>query len=70
MARAETFLDDKTIEVEIVTDPTVYGLCKVKTKEGKFLARHVDRLEPLDDEARAIVHKFRWTPYKGFKDGV
>ncbi len=63
--RASTFgFDvDETIEVEILTGPSSTGLCKVADSTRTYV-RHIDRLTPLDDEARELfaAWKKRLTP--------
>lgn len=54
--RAKTFDDDRQIEVEIVSGPSSTGLCRVVHGQ-RALARHVNQLEPLDDEARKLLGK-------------
>lgn len=59
MARARTFglgSDDETIEVEILNRASSGELFYV-LYEGKKLVRHRDRLEALDEEARALLMK-------------
>ena len=55
-AQALTFLDNKTVTVDIVGGPFSTGLCKVMFG-NQFLARHVDRLTPINDEARKLLQK-------------
>ena len=54
--KVRTFDDDHMAEAELLSAPGVTGLCKVKIGD-RTLARHVDRLEPLDDEARKLLKK-------------
>jgi uncharacterized NAD-dependent epimerase/dehydratase family protein len=58
MARARTFgVDDEgQVEVEILSGPSPTGLFVVHDGTRK-LARHRDRLSPLDDEAREMLKK-------------
>lgn len=59
MARAKTFYDDRTIEVEIVG--RLADMFKVRmlpleqAKQDIILVRRAANLEPLDDEAREIL---------------
>jgi len=55
-AQAKTFLDGNTVTVDIVGGPFSTGLCKVMF-EDKQLARHVDRLTPINEEARKLLQK-------------
>jgi hypothetical protein len=58
--KAKTFLLDPPRETEVTVDvlsgPSSTGLCKV-VFEGRVLARHVDRLTPVDDEAAKFLGK-------------
>lgn len=54
--KARTFgLDEhETVEVEILSGPTSTGLFIV-TDGTRKMARHRDRLEPLDEEAKGVI---------------
>lgn len=54
--KARTHDDDRIVEVEITSAPNKNKLCKVLAGE-RTLVRHVDRLEPLEEEARKILGK-------------
>jgi hypothetical protein len=57
MAKAETFLDNETITVEILSvAPSPTGLVIVQSSDGHKYARHRDRLTPLDEEAEKILY--------------
>ena len=59
---AETF-DTATmynIQVEVLSAPTKAGLCKVRAIDNAGsipVARHVNRLRPLNDAARKLLGK-------------
>lgn len=56
-AQAKTFLDDtQEVTVDVLTGPSGTGLCKVAFGSRVF-ARHVDRLEPLNEQARIILKR-------------
>lgn len=55
MAKAKTFDDYRTVVVEILAKPSSTGLCKVQMPDGRVVARHKDRLDPLDDDARDLL---------------
>jgi len=58
MPRAKTFLDDQTIEVEIISKaPSSTGLLIVELDDKQKIVRHTSRLEALDDEASDILKK-------------
>lgn len=44
------------VEAELLSGPGSTGLCKVRVGE-RVLARHVDRLEPLDEDAKTLLKK-------------
>lgn len=51
---AKTFYDENaTIEVEIISISST-GLCKVQYGD-RVLARHKDRLVPMNDEAKELL---------------
>ena len=56
-AKAKTFLADEVqIVVDVLSGPSSTGL--VKCAYGKkLIARHVDRLEPLNDAAKQMLRK-------------
>lgn len=58
MAKALTFWSDEPddVEVEIIGRIGDTKTFKVKYRD-RDIARHVDRLKPLDDEARALLGK-------------
>lgn len=55
-AVASTFhpLTGDPVEVEVLSTPTVGGLCKVM-HDGKVFARHKDRLTPRNDLAKEML---------------
>lgn len=55
--RAKTFAPDGEgqVEVTILKPPSPTGLVMVQDDAGKKFARHKDRLEPLDEEARKAL---------------
>lgn len=55
--RAKTFAPDGEgrVEVTILKPPSATGLTMVQDDAGKKFARHRDRLEPLDEEAKAAL---------------
>lgn len=55
--RVRTHYDDGMIEGEIVKGPTSTGLFVIRIHDDLTLARHVDRIVPLDDAAKALVAK-------------
>lgn len=58
MAKAKTFLNDETIEVEIISvAPSSTGLLVVQHPKYGKLARHVTRLDPIDEEGAAVLRK-------------
>ena len=65
MALAETFSDGKTIKVKLLAPPTGTGLVKVQAigEDGELtgnpFARHIDRLNAIDDEARETFKAWR-----------
>ncbi len=60
-ALATTFYDDETMTVEIMTPPSSTGLCRVRMNDGAgsymTIARHVDRLTPINDAAKELLKK-------------
>ncbi len=44
---------DETITVEILSGPSATGLCKVADANRTYV-RHIDRLDPIDDDAREL----------------
>lgn len=53
-ALATTFMDGLTVQVEVLSAPSATGLCKVDFN-GRTLARHVDRLAPVTEEAKRLI---------------
>lgn len=51
---AHTFDDDKRIAVAVIS-MSPGGLCKVLTFDGRTLARHKDRLDPINSTARKML---------------
>ena len=55
--KAKTFdLEGKIIVVTVRAKPNANGLVLLEYN-GKKLVRHVDRLEPIDDECRRLLER-------------
>ncbi len=52
---ATTFLDDKSIEVKIISSPSSTGLCKVMYNE-KMLVRNKVQLTPTNEAGKKILN--------------
>ena len=68
-AKAKTFLgtEDNLVEVDVLTGPSSTGLVKL-AYGSKIFVRHVDRIEPLNDSARALIRP-RVASFKGEAPG-
>lgn len=56
-ALARTFIDDThQITVEVLTGPSLTGLCKVAYGD-RLIARHIDRLDPITTAAKELLRK-------------
>lgn len=58
MAKVETFYDGQYVVVDVLSEkPSSTGLLILNHPEyGKFV-RHIDRVDPMDEEAKQILKK-------------
>ena len=65
----ETFwLEHDAVEARLEHGPMANGLCKVMVAvEGRWTptARHIDRLRPVNEEARRVKESWRTPPTEG-----
>lgn len=56
-AIVRTFLDEEQVEARVTsTAPSTTGLIKLE-HEGRMFVRHIDRVSPVNEAARALLKK-------------
>lgn len=53
-ALVSTWLEDEPIKAELLSAPNAIAVCRVRFHELEIV-RHVSKIEPLNDEARALL---------------
>jgi hypothetical protein len=63
-AKAKTFIEDRAVIVDVLTGPSSSGFCKVAYGR-KELARHIDQLEPANEEGVFFLRRAKLSAFIG-----